>query len=189
MFAVDFPVPSALLHLVPNDQSTCLLSVVRLAAIAAQDVRKYDSPIVYASPTFSELTGYEAKEIIGKNCRFLQGTKFWDWLFRFVCVARGLLRNGVLITLVRLAPNGEVQKGSRRKFTDNIAVAHLQRQLAQGKECQASLINYKKGGVPFINLVTVVPIPWDTEEIMFHVGFQVCAHAACVGEISTARFG
>lgn len=35
------------------------------------------------------------------------------------------------------------------------------------------MINYRKGGVPFINLVTVIPIPWDTEEIVFHVGFQV----------------
>jgi PAS domain-containing protein len=39
-----------------------------------QDVRKYDAPIVYASPTFTDLTGYEAKEIVGKNCRFLQGS-------------------------------------------------------------------------------------------------------------------
>jgi hypothetical protein len=40
----------------------------------SQDVRKFDCPIVYASPTFSNLTGYEGKEIVGKNCRFLQCT-------------------------------------------------------------------------------------------------------------------
>lgn len=45
--------------------------------------------------------------------------------------------------------------------------------LNAGKECQASLINYRKGGVPFINLVTVVPIPWEGTDIVYHVGFQV----------------
>ena len=54
-----------------------------------------------------------------------------------------------------------------------MAVAHLKRMLNAGKECQASLINYRRGGIPFINLVTVVPIPWDGTDIVYHVGFQV----------------
>lgn len=70
-------------------------------------------------------------------------------------------------------PDAEVVKGSRRKYTDNEAVAHMKRMLGAGKECQASLINYRKGGTPFINLVTIVPIPWDSDEIVYHVGFQV----------------
>ena len=32
-----------------------------------------DNPIIYANKAFQNLTGYEADEIIGKNCRFLQG--------------------------------------------------------------------------------------------------------------------
>jgi PAS domain S-box-containing protein len=32
-----------------------------------------DNPIIYASPSFSSLTGYGVDEIIGRNCRFLQG--------------------------------------------------------------------------------------------------------------------
>src|SRR5262249_4541764 len=32
-----------------------------------------DTPIVYASPGFERLTGYSAAEVIGRNCRFLQG--------------------------------------------------------------------------------------------------------------------
>lgn len=35
---------------------------------SAQDV-----PIVYASPGFMELTRYPIEEILGRNCRFLQG--------------------------------------------------------------------------------------------------------------------
>jgi PAS domain S-box-containing protein len=32
-----------------------------------------DLPLVYASPGFLRLTGYEMHEILGRNCRFLQG--------------------------------------------------------------------------------------------------------------------
>lgn len=32
-----------------------------------------DCPIVYASPGFAELTGYDVHSILGRNCRFLQG--------------------------------------------------------------------------------------------------------------------
>lgn len=32
-----------------------------------------DNPIVYASPGFMELTGYDMHSILGHNCRFLQG--------------------------------------------------------------------------------------------------------------------
>ena len=32
-----------------------------------------DNPIVFANPAFCELTGYDRDEILGRNCRFLQG--------------------------------------------------------------------------------------------------------------------
>ena len=32
-----------------------------------------DNPIIYASPGFERLTGYASSEILGRNCRFLQG--------------------------------------------------------------------------------------------------------------------
>jgi PAS domain S-box-containing protein len=34
-----------------------------------------DNPIVYVNPGFEVISGYLAKEVIGKNCRFLQGTE------------------------------------------------------------------------------------------------------------------
>lgn len=37
------------------------------------DCREPDCPITYASPAFHELTGYPAEEVLGRNCRFLQG--------------------------------------------------------------------------------------------------------------------
>jgi len=37
------------------------------------DVRQADNPIVMANQAFIDLTGFEAQEVIGRNCRFLQG--------------------------------------------------------------------------------------------------------------------
>ncbi|KAI8969742.1 PAS domain-containing protein [Pilobolus umbonatus] len=107
------------------------------------DARQYDCPIVYCSPTFEHLTGYHANEIVGRNCRFLQ------------------------------APDGQVTCGSRRTYTDNQAVFHLKAQMLQNKEHQASIINYRKGGQPFVNLITVIPITNDNNEVAFFVGLQV----------------
>lgn len=42
-------------------------------AICLCDARKPDLPIVFANRAFRQLTGYSEAEIIGRNCRFLQG--------------------------------------------------------------------------------------------------------------------
>jgi PAS domain S-box-containing protein len=38
------------------------------------DVNQPDHPIVYVNPRFETITGYSSSEIVGKNCRILQGT-------------------------------------------------------------------------------------------------------------------
>jgi PAS domain S-box-containing protein len=43
------------------------------AGVVISDARQPDMPIVYVNPTFERVTGYSAAEVIGKNCRFLQG--------------------------------------------------------------------------------------------------------------------
>lgn len=49
-----------------------MFSHTRMAMIAT-DPRQDDNPIVYANPAFLEMTGYEIDEVVGRNCRFLQG--------------------------------------------------------------------------------------------------------------------
>ncbi|MBE2266883.1 MAG: PAS domain S-box protein [Anaerolinea sp.] len=44
------------------------------ASIMLVDALQPDMPIVYVSAAFEQLTGYSAAEVIGRNCRFLQGT-------------------------------------------------------------------------------------------------------------------
>lgn len=43
--------------------------------ILITDPNRPDNPIIYASPGAERMTGYRAEEIVGRNCRFLQGTK------------------------------------------------------------------------------------------------------------------
>lgn len=42
-------------------------------SILIADANRPDIPIIYCNPAFEKLTGYSAEEVIGRNCRFLQG--------------------------------------------------------------------------------------------------------------------
>ena len=44
------------------------------SAITVVDATDPELPIVYMNPAFTTLTGYDEDEVIGRNCRFLQGT-------------------------------------------------------------------------------------------------------------------
>lgn len=112
-------------------------------AFAVCDITVQDMPIVYCSEIFERLTGYSSAEILGRNCRFLQ------------------------------APDGKVQAGVRRKYVDDACVLKLKRKISRREEVQLSLINYRKGGQPFMNLLTMIPVQWDTPELRYYVGFQV----------------
>ncbi|HBY80544.1 MAG TPA: PAS domain-containing protein, partial [Cyanobacteria bacterium UBA11148] len=41
--------------------------------IIITDARQAHHPIIYCNPAFEKITGYSRKEVIGRNCRFLQG--------------------------------------------------------------------------------------------------------------------
>jgi PAS domain S-box-containing protein len=42
-------------------------------SILIADASRPDIPIIYCNPAFEKLTGYSSEEVIGRNCRFLQG--------------------------------------------------------------------------------------------------------------------
>jgi diguanylate cyclase (GGDEF)-like protein/PAS domain S-box-containing protein len=42
--------------------------------IVITDCTLPDMPLVYVNPAFERVTGYRASEVLGRNCRFLQGT-------------------------------------------------------------------------------------------------------------------
>jgi PAS domain S-box-containing protein len=118
-------------------------SVDLSCAFVVCDAEKDDFPIVYCSDNFERLTGYTRHMILGRNCRFLQ------------------------------SPDGNVEAGVRRKYVDDDSVLYLKNMINLRREAQISLINYRRGGQPFMNLLTMIPISWDTDQVKFFVGFQV----------------
>ena len=112
-------------------------------AFVVCDVTMHDIPIVYCSDVFERLTAYTRHEILGRNCRFLQ------------------------------APDGKIKAGIKRKYVDDQSVYRIKKMITQRQETQISVINYRKGGQPFMNLLTMIPITWDSDEIKYYVGFQV----------------
>lgn len=57
--------------LIPQVLAAILDECVNGVTLSDPDLE--DSPIIYANKAFENLTGYGQEEIIGKNCRFLQG--------------------------------------------------------------------------------------------------------------------
>ena len=43
------------------------------AGVVVSDARQPDMPIIYVNPMFERMCGYPAHEVMGRNCRFLQG--------------------------------------------------------------------------------------------------------------------
>ena len=71
------------LELDPLEQTSdpeAYLQALRERAVIATDItftitdpREPDDPLVWVNPSFTRITGYDADEVVGRNCRFLQG--------------------------------------------------------------------------------------------------------------------
>jgi PAS domain S-box-containing protein len=58
-------------EIIPEILTQILDTCINGVTLADPDLE--DAPIVYANKRFEEITGYRAEEILGRNCRFLQG--------------------------------------------------------------------------------------------------------------------
>lgn len=110
--------------------------------VCAADVP--DEPIIYCSEGFEALTQYHRDEVLGRNCRFLQAT------------------------------NTLVNSDSRPRCgpSDESATAKLKSGVAARQETQVEVLNYKKNGDPFTNLISVIPVAWDLSHVKYLVGFM-----------------
>ncbi len=61
----------------PHAQDVLQLQERAVAAVGSgvtiADVRQPDCPVIYCNPAFTTITGYTAADVLGRNCRFLQG--------------------------------------------------------------------------------------------------------------------
>ncbi len=91
-----------------------------------------DNPIVFASDGFVSVTGYSRKDIIPRNCRFLQGD-----------------------------------------LTDHSATNRLRAAIDSCEETVELLLNYRKNGDPFWNLLYCAPLFDSHGQISFFLGGQI----------------
>ncbi|KAK6608127.1 GATA zinc finger [Botrytis cinerea] len=134
--------------MIPTSRPNKLINIGAVdlsCAFVVCDLRETDCPIIYVSDVFENLTGYSRHEVLGRNCRFLQ------------------------------SPDGKIQAGERRTATENDKVYELKKAVDNRTETQQAIINYRRGGQPFMNLLTMIPIPASDDDptLSLVVGFQV----------------
>lgn len=91
--------------IIPQILTQILDSCVNGVTLADPDLE--DAPIVYANKAFEKMTGYAQEEIIGHNCRFLQGNdRDQDGLPKL----REAIKNHqhIVVTLRNYRKNGEL---------------------------------------------------------------------------------
>jgi len=91
-----------------------------------------DCPVVFASDSFLRLCGYDRGEILGHNCRFLQGDD-----------------------------------------TDQAVVRELREAVMRAESVTCRLVNYKKNGEAFWNLLTLCPVKNGAGRVIKIVGVQI----------------
>jgi len=99
--------------------------------VVISDPKQPGNPIIYVNPAFSQITGYQPEEVIGQNCRFLQGTD-----------------------------------------TDPQVLAQLRQCIAERREIQVTLLNYRKNGQPFWNELKIAPVFSEKGDLLYFVGIQ-----------------
>ncbi|KAI1304035.1 vivid PAS protein VVD [Xylaria venustula] len=110
-------------------------------ALVVCDIEQPDYPVVYANDACAMLTGYSLDEMLGRNCRFLQ------------------------------APGGKVRQASTRSHVEKSVLKKMRRSIEANKELAIEVTNFKKNGQQFTNLLTVIPVCWDTPSFRYYVGF------------------
>jgi PAS domain S-box-containing protein len=99
--------------------------------ITVADATQADMPLIYVNRTFELMTGYPVAEVLGRNCRFLQGPE-----------------------------------------RDQPGLEEIRRALAERREVEVVLRNYRKDGALFWNEVRLAPVFDDRGRLTHYVGIQ-----------------
>lgn len=91
-----------------------------------------DCPIVYASEEFYRTSRYSRDDVLGRNCRFLQGPK-----------------------------------------TNRITIARIGAAIKSGQESCETVLNYRRDGTPFVNLLLTAPLYDNRGSVRYFIGAQI----------------
>ncbi|KAL6717942.1 hypothetical protein ACLMJK_004027 [Lecanora helva] len=91
-----------------------------------------DCPIVYASEEFYRTTRYSRDDVLGRNCRFLQGPK-----------------------------------------TSRLTVERLSKAIKSSQEICETILNYRRDGKPFMNLLLTAPLYDNRGSVRYFIGAQI----------------
>ena len=89
-------------------ESTRLLQMFDMSptSISIADTTLEGSPLIYANPSFSKLTGYGVEDFIGENCNFLQGKKTDE--YSIALIAKSIAeKSNLSICIKNYKKNGE----------------------------------------------------------------------------------
>jgi len=100
-------------------------------SVVVTDPNLPDNPIIHVSEEFERQTGYDRAEVLGRNCRLLQGTG-----------------------------------------TDPDAVRAIRYALLAETSFVIDILNYRKGGAPFLNRLRIRPIFDEQGGLRYFVGAQ-----------------
>ncbi|PSR81528.1 hypothetical protein BD289DRAFT_36388 [Coniella lustricola] len=115
------------------------------------DPARADCPIVFASEEFHRTTHFGPDHVLGRNCRFLQGPKT-----NFSATQR----ISEMMKAALMANNNDQATGGRA--TPPPAREHYE-----------TILNYRRDGLPFMNLVMVTPLLDARGKVRYFLGAQV----------------
>lgn len=143
--ATGFDVMSILLQIMSRPHPKIDLGPVDCSvALIMCDLQQPDCPIVYASESFCDMTGYSMDEVMGRNCRFLQ------------------------------IPHGKSRHPAEAiKAADKLAIHKMRQAVQTRSELQVEVTNYKKDGKRFTNALSLIPVMREGSDYRYVVGFQV----------------
>lgn len=116
--------------------------------MALSDPRLPDHPIIAVNKAFEEISGYTAAEIVGRNCRMLQGPG-----------------------------------------TDKDTARKLGRIIAEGNGCVEWLVNHRKDGTAFWNLLFLSPVRDGEGNIIHYFANQHDITKGLPDRLSEVNFG
>lgn len=107
-----------------------------------------DGPMIAANQAFMDMTGYPLEEIVGRNCRFLQGPR-----------------------------------------TDPVSPPRIRACLDAGQGCIEWIVNYRRDGSRFYNLLFISPVRDADGKLLYFFGNQLDITMGSPDWLSEVSFG